>query len=207
MAEPLVVFGSGGHAKVVVEAVLARTPAREIILLDDDPDRHGRTVLGIAVHGGRDSFGRFGKAPTALGIGDNRARAAVLDWLRDAGHELETVIHPAAVVGRSVDIGSGAFVGAGAVIIADAQIGAGAIINTCASVDHDCLIGEAAHIGPGAHLCGGVRIGARVLVGVGASIRPGISVSDDVVLGAGSVVIRSITGPGTFVGNPARPLR
>lgn len=207
-ADTLVVIGSGGHSKVIVEAVRARTPGRPIILLDDESANHGRSVLGIDVSGGRERLSAGLKGvPVALGVGDNGSRSQVMDWLESNGHPLETVIHPAAIVGTTVSIGPGAFLAAGAIAIADARIGAGAIINTGASIDHDCDVGEAAHIAPGVRLCGNVRVGARTLIGVGSSVRPGVTIGADVILGAGSVIVRDLPGPGTFVGNPARLLR
>jgi sugar O-acyltransferase (sialic acid O-acetyltransferase NeuD family) len=207
MADRLVVFGCGGHAKVVIEAVLARTPNREIVILDDDPATHGGSVLDIRVAGGRELLSGFRGSPVVLAVGSNNARSKVMQWLGEQGHELETVIHPAAFVGSTANIAEGVFVSAGAIAIAEARIGRGAIINTAASVDHDCVVGDCAHIAPGVHLCGDVTIGARTLVGTGSVVRPGTSVCDDVILGAGAVVVRDITEPGTFVGNPARRLK
>ena len=204
MPDTIVVLGSGGHAKVVIDAVLARTPAREIIVLDDSAASFGKTILGIEVSGTWNDCSRFRSAGFVPAVGDNRARAELVDWLDQNGLRLETVIHPAACVAGSAVIGPGCFISAGAIVMAEARIGAGAILNTAATVDHDCTIGEAAHIAPGVHSCGNVRVGARTLVGVGSSIRPGIEVCDDVVLGAGSVVVRSISVPGTYAGNPAR---
>jgi len=206
--DTLVVFGSGGHSKVIVEAIRARTPNRRVAIIDDGPATNLRPVLGIAVSGGRDLLSRdFVGASVALALGDNRARSEVMEWLSSNGYSLETVVHPHAVIGATVDVGAGAFVAAGAVIIADARIGRGAIINTAASIDHDCEIGEAAHIAPGVHLCGNVNVGPRSLVGVGSCARPGVAIAADVTIGAGSVVVADITASGTFAGNPARPLR
>lgn len=208
MPDPLVVFGSGGHAKVIVEAVLARTPDRAILLIDDSPNATGHELLGIAVSGDRHRLSAsLKKSPVALAIGQNGARAELMEWLLANGHELETVVHPTAVVGATVKIGIGAFIAAGAILTADASIGPGAIVNTGATVDHDCEIGDAAHIAPGVNLCGNVRVGARTLVGVGSSVRPGITIGEDIRIGAGSVVINDLAGSGTFAGNPARRLR
>ena len=207
MPDRLIVFGSGGHAKVVVEAILARTPDREVVILDDSEEAKGRYVLGKEVIGGRGELDLLTGASIVPAIGNNKARAEFLSWLRERGCRIETVVHPAATVAPSVKIGDGAFVSAGAIVIAEARIGAGAIVNTAASVDHDCIVGEAAHVGPGVHLCGNVRIGARTLVGVGSSVRPGISICEDVLLGAGSVVVEDIEEAGTYAGSPARRLR
>jgi len=207
MAGELVVFGCGGHAKVVIEAVLAGDPKQIIHIVDDDPEAIGGSVLGIPVSGGRDWLGSNAiGASVALGIGGNRARLDVLDWLISQGREIETVIHPAAVVGATVDAGAGTFFSAGSIAIAEARIGRGAIINTGASVDHDCVIGDGAHIGPGVRLCGNVQVGARSLVGVGSAVRPGISIGADVIVGAGSAVVSDLADGATYCGCPARPL-
>lgn len=208
MTDPLVVFGSGGHAKVMVEAVLARTPDRRICILDDDAEAQGRSVLGLPIEGGRDWLARsLPGAPVALGLGVNSARAGLMEWLVREGRQLETVIHPAAIVSPSAAIGAGAFLAAGSIVIAEASIGRGAIVNTGASVDHDCRVGEAAHIAPGVRLCGGVTVGARTLIGVGSVVAPGVSVGADATVGAGSAVIRDLADGGRYAGCPARPIR
>jgi sugar O-acyltransferase (sialic acid O-acetyltransferase NeuD family) len=207
MGGELVVFGSGGHAKVLIEAVRARDPQRDIYVVDDRPDAVGRSVLGIAVAGTREWLAaNVAGARLALGIGDNRARLEILEWLVSQGRSLETVIHPSAIVGATVEVGVGAFFSAGAIAIAEAQIGRGVIINTGASVDHDCVIGDGVHIGPGVRLCGNVRVGARTLIGVGSAVRPGIKIGADVTVGAGSVVVSDLADGGTYCGCPARAL-
>src|SRR5207248_10415021 len=50
------------------------------------------------------------------------------------------------------------------------------------------------------------RIGNDVSIGTNATIMP-VMICDAVVIGAGSVVTKSITEPGIYVGNPARFLR
>jgi acetyltransferase-like isoleucine patch superfamily enzyme len=50
------------------------------------------------------------------------------------------------------------------------------------------------------------RIGNRVSIGSNATVLP-VTICDDVVIGAGAVVTRDISVSGTYVGNPARPLR
>jgi acetyltransferase-like isoleucine patch superfamily enzyme len=50
------------------------------------------------------------------------------------------------------------------------------------------------------------RIGNHVSIGSNATILP-VNICDHVVIGAGSVVTKSITKPGFYVGNPARFLK
>ncbi len=52
------------------------------------------------------------------------------------------------------------------------------------------------------------HIGCRVYIGSGARILGDITIADDVVIGANSVVVKSITEPGTtWAGNPARKIK
>ena len=62
-------------------------------------------------------------------------------------------------------------------------------------------------ISTGAMINGGCQIGNRCFVGSNSTIGQGVTVCDDVVIGAGAVVIKDITEPGTYVGNPCRKIK
>ncbi|MEA3015690.1 MAG: hypothetical protein QOI38_412 [Sphingomonadales bacterium] len=207
MAARLILFGSGGHAKVVLEAIRAVHPGCEIAILDDDPEAAGRDLLGETILGGREWMRHnWPDAAVVPAIGTNAARAALIDWLKGEGRLLAPVAHPSAIVSPSAAIGGGAFLAPGAIVNAETILGEGAIVNTGASVDHDCRIGAAAHVAPGAHLCGGVRVGARSLIGAGATVIPGVAVGADALVGAGSVLIADIADGARVAGCPARAL-
>jgi acetyltransferase-like isoleucine patch superfamily enzyme len=50
------------------------------------------------------------------------------------------------------------------------------------------------------------NIGNQVSIGSNATILP-VDICDRVVIGAGSVVTKSITKPGIYVGNPAKLIK
>jgi sugar O-acyltransferase (sialic acid O-acetyltransferase NeuD family) len=207
MAKRLILFGAGGHAKVVAEAWLAAHPDGEIAFLDDSADAAARTPLGHQVKGGRDWLeANWPEVPVAPAIGNNKARDLLIDTLRASGRQLATIVHPSAVVSPSARLGEGCFFSAGSIVNAEAELADGVILNTGASVDHDGRIGRCAHIAPGARLCGTVRVGARSLIGVGAAVIPGTEIGEDVVIGAGSVVIGPVPDGETWAGCPARPI-
>ena len=207
MDERLILFGAGGHAKVVLEAFLARCPNGEIAVLDDDPARAGASLLGHPVRGPREWLaGNWPGIAVMPAIGDNRRRDELIRDLKRLKRPLRTIIHPAAIVSPSARIGDACFLAAGAIVNAAAGLDDGAILNTGASIDHDCRIGRAAHVAPGARLCGTVRVGARALVGTGAAVIPGRSIGEDAVVGAGSAVVCDIPGGETWAGCPAKPL-
>jgi acetyltransferase EpsM len=203
----IVIFGAGGHAKVVLEAIRATQPNLLVTVLDDGQQPAGANLLGAPIVTGRDWLSaHWPDAQVALGIGNNAARQEIVDWLLTQARPLATVIHPAAVISPSARIGGGSFLAAGGVVNADAGIGEGVIINTGASVDHDCVVGSCAHIAPGARLCGGIRVGARALIGAGAVLIPGVSIGADAVVGAGSVVLNDVPAGSKVAGCPAEPI-
>ncbi|MGI8858451.1 MAG: acetyltransferase [Thermomicrobiales bacterium] len=201
----ILVLGAGGHGKVVAD-ILGCAGEPVLGFLDDDPATWGTTRLGLPVLGGIATYREHMPGGLVLGMGDSAARIAIVEHLGQHARGLwRNAIHPRAIVARSVRIGSGVAVMAGAVVNPDTVLGDHSVINTGATVDHDCIIGAYAHIGPGAHLAGGVRVGRAAFVGIGASVTQCLSIGDGAVVGAGSVVIDAVPAHVTVKGIPARP--
>jgi sugar O-acyltransferase (sialic acid O-acetyltransferase NeuD family) len=199
--DALLIFGAGGHGRVVAEA--AQAAGASIVLASDRSPVlcHGELLPGIALY--RPDDRAIAEAPALhVAIGHNEAREREAQAL--GLQRLRSVCHPAASISPFARVGAGSFVAAQAVVAPGAQLGLGVIVNHGAVVDHDCRIGDFTHIAPGAVLGGAVRIGARVLIGAGAVVLPGRSVVGGAVVGAGAVVCESIDLPGTWVGVPAR---
>jgi UDP-perosamine 4-acetyltransferase len=203
--EAVVVIGSGGHAKVVIELLRAEGKYKILgctglaetgFVLGDIPILGTDTVLpAVLAKGVKNAF---------VAIGDNRLRLRLLAQVSEMGFELINAVSPNAVVSPSATLGRGIAIMAGAVINAAAQIGDGAIINTNAGVDHDCRIGNGAHIGPGSALAGNVKVERESFLGIGTCVLPGVRIGNRVIIAAGSVVIRDIPDDVTAMGVPAR---
>jgi acetyltransferase EpsM len=205
----LLIWGAGGHGKVVLDCAIATHTSGDIAFIDDayrriGPEFCGHRVLGgiTALHGAV----RSGHSKVVVAIGDNRTRAACFDVAQLECPDAATIVHPAAVVSRSATIGAGTVVMPGAVINAGAEVGRNCIVNTCAVIEHDCVIGDHVHISPRAALGGGVTVGRFSHVGIGATVLPGASIGDGAVVGAGAVVLRFVAPEETVVGVPAHTL-
>lgn len=209
MPTPVLVYGAGGHAKVVAD-ILERCPQYTVLgFLDDRRDLWNSDFLGYTVLGGMRVLNR-NKASGAhllLAIGVAAVRRQLAHDLKRAGWSFAIAIHPSAQIGRDVVIGEGTVVMANAVINTGTRLGGHVIINTAATVDHDCTIEDFAHMSPGAHLGGGVHVREGAQVGIGASVIPGISIGRWSMVGAGATVIRNIPDNVIAVGTPARPLQ
>lgn len=196
----MILIGVGGHAKVVYEAMMACDfPASAIHLRANKAN----DFMGFPVMTPEYPEGTTTAAHIA--IGHNGVRARIGTHVIAQGGTLQTVIHPAAHISASADIGQGAFVACRAIIAAFTTLAKGAIVNHGAIVDHDCQIGAYTHIAPAAVLTGGVSIGKRVFVGANATILPGLDIGDDVVIGAGSVVTKSVASGSVWIGTACVP--
>lgn len=205
----VVVYGAGGHGKVVADAARSVRRYEVIGFIDDDPAKAGAIVVGLPVLGGGDWLrAEAVRTPigVALGIGPNAARRTVAERCEAWGGDLIVVVHRRAVVARSARLAAGVVVMAGAIVNPDAVLGRGAIVNTGAVVEHDLIVGEWAHISPNATTGGEARIGAFAHIGLGATVLPGVTVGDRAIVGGGAVVIRDVPEGATVAGVPARAL-
>ncbi len=199
----LLIFGAGGHGRVLVDAALLSHQWSTIVVSDRKlPEHQSELLPGIRLV---NIAAALAMNPSVhIAIGNNASRQKEADaW----GHDrLVSLLHPGAVVSVFSSMGAGCFVAAGAVVGPSAQVGMGVIINHGAVVDHDVQVGAFSHIAPNASLGGHVKLGQRVLIGSGAVVLPSIVIGDDVVVGAGSVVTGDLSERGVYAGIPARKI-
>lgn len=203
MEIPVVVYGCGGHGKVVLDILLA-AGVEVRGFLDGDRARHGQQVLGWRVLGDWEDMPP-GTA-LALGIGSNAIREKIFTQAQQRGIRVVNAIHPRATVSRFVSLAAGVVIMAGAVINPGTTLADGVCVNTGATVDHDCALAAFCQIWPGAHLAGNVTVGARAYVGTGAAVVPGVNIGADTLTGAGTAIIADLPAGIVAAGVPARVL-
>jgi sugar O-acyltransferase (sialic acid O-acetyltransferase NeuD family) len=203
MKDKLIIIGASGHGKVVADIAINIGKWKSIAFLDDDESI--KTCMGLDVIGKtNDAFTFTAEADFFVAIGNNAAREKMQHNLMEVGLNVVSLIHPCAVMGTDVHVGSGSVVMAGVVINSSSRIGEGCILNTGATIDHDNIIEDYVHISPGVNLAGTVIIGKGSWIGVGSVVSNNLNICSGSKIGAGAVVVKDITEPGTYVGVPAK---
>jgi sugar O-acyltransferase (sialic acid O-acetyltransferase NeuD family) len=201
MNRNLIVFGVGGHSKVVID--VANLVGCSISnFFDDNPLTHNIEFNGVKVLG---PIINFISGNAFVAIGENKKRKLIVEKVSNVSWQ--TLIHPSAIISKNVYIEEGSIIMAGAVIQPGTRIGKHCVINTGACIDHDCIIGDFVHIAPNATLAGGVIVGEGTLIGIGSSIIPNKTIGRWTNVGAGSLVINDQPDNCTTFGVPAKLIK
>ncbi len=201
----VVIFGAGGHAKVVIETCIG-TGFRPIVCLGES---RWTDLVGVRVEPETQAahWRARGVRHAFVAIGNNAVRECVAARVRELGFELCTIISQFSRVSPTARLGPGTVLMAGSIVQVEAEIGELGIVNTGASVDHECRLGRAVHVAPHATLCGNVVTGDRVWIGAGSTVIEGTTLADDVFIAAGSAVVRDVSQAKARCGGvPARLL-
>ena len=206
----MVVIGSGGHARVVIECL--QMAGREILFCTEiASELYGKTIDGTLIKGPDElildlDFSKVDLANGMGSIGEPILRQKVYERFSQQGYRFTSVVHPSATVAKSVKISDGVQIMACAVAQAGVVIGSNSIINTAATIDHDCQIGAHCHIAPRVAVSGQVVIGNRSHVGTGANVIQAIHIGENCVVGAGATVVKNLPDGTVAVGTPAKPI-
>jgi sugar O-acyltransferase (sialic acid O-acetyltransferase NeuD family) len=198
----LLIIGSGGHGKVVLDCV--RDQYNSITFMTNDI--HSTGISGypllyeqeVSVDYVLKNFDEL-----IVAIGNNNARLKISMGYASRGMKLATIIHEKAVISKYAKIGDGTVVVANAVINPFATVGKYCIINTGAIIEHDCRLKDGVHISPNAAMGSNVVIGEKTWVCLGSSIANNIKIGDNSVIGAGSVIIKDVPDNVLAAGVPA----
>ena len=130
----LVILGAGGHGRVAAD-IAGKNGYDSIAFLDDTKKTCGRyPVMGESAR-----FSEY-DCDFFVAIGNPQVRRRMQEMLLTAGKQVTTLIHPSAVIGEDVTLGTGTLVAAGAVI----NPGAGATVSNNLQICGSCMIGAGA---------------------------------------------------------------
>ncbi len=213
MGKRCVFLGGGGHASVLIDALRMRAMAIPHAVLDAEPAKWGKELLGVPIVGGDDLLPRViaqGVRYFAVGLGstgDTRHRQRLFNLGLEHHLEPLTIIHPSAICSRHAEVGPGCQLLPVCVINAGASLGSNVIVNSGAVVEHDCVLESHVHVATGARLASGARVGLGAHVGAGATVKQLVSIGARSIVGAGAVVVKDVPDEAVVIGVPARPMK
>lgn len=205
----LCIVGAGGFAREVLCCLIdaSKTPIDDIakiacfMVADEDYDT--KSIMGIDVI----SHSLFNPElyNVIVGVGDPVLRKKIVDSL-PSDTTFTTIIHPSAVISQWVEIGAGSIVTAGTIITCNVKIGRHAHLNLHTTIGHDCEIGDYFTTTPGTNISGNCKFGNGVYFGTNSAVRQGVEICNNVTIGMGGVVVKNISEPGIYIGNPVKKL-
>ena len=209
---PIVIVGSSGHAKVVID-IINKLNCYELLGLIDPFREVGENVLSVSILGSEDVLtdlcAKYQNLKIFVAIGDNFVRKTVAEKISLNFNKIEfvSIIHPSVQIGENVQIGKGVVIMPGVSINSDTKIDDFVIINTNSSIDHDCHLGNFCSIAPGVALGGDCKIGILSAVSIGTTIIHRIKIGSNVVIGAASLILKDCPNDSLIYGSPARYIR
>jgi len=119
----------------------------------------------------------------------NQNREVIYNRVIDLGFQIETYIHPDAIV-HSKDIGNGCIILPGAVVDPCCTIGNNTVIWSNVICAHHSVIGDNCWVASGSILSGEVKLGNNTFLGVSAVIVNKVIVGDYNIIGAGAMITK-----------------
>jgi sugar O-acyltransferase (sialic acid O-acetyltransferase NeuD family) len=212
MQESILIVGAAGHARVVADIVEKEGRYRIAGFIDRSLPA-GDRFLDYRILGAEkeipDLAARYGVCGGIIAVGDNWTRFQIAQRIRAVlpHFRFMCAVHPSAEIGLGAALGAGTVVMARAIVNPRCRVGELCIINTKASLGHDCLLADFACLLPDATVGGNVTIGRLSVVALGANVIQGIHIGEQSVIGAGSTVVRDIPPFVVAYGSPARIVR
>jgi acetyltransferase EpsM len=199
----VLIYGGGGHGKMVIDLLHALGTYRVAGILDDgmEPGAH---VMGVKILGNRDLLPALYQDGLRLavnavgGIGNIAVRIKIFHKLAEQGFAFPALAHPTAYIDPTAQLFPGSQVFVNAYLGSDVRLGFGCIVNTGAIISHDCRLGDYVNISPGAILAGEVVVEEGALIGMGVTVNLGVRVGRGARLG-NSAVIKSDVPAGSVV--------
>lgn len=210
--DKIIIIGSSGHAKVVVDAIEKQGKYKIVGFIDSFRKINSKT-LDIPVLGNekdlQNIIEKYHIKYAFIAIGDNTVRYKVSEKIKKIAPNLLfcSIIHPNTSIAKDTKIGDGTILMAGAVVNSSSVIGDFCILNTNSSLDHDSKMDNFSSLAPKVSTGGGCHIGNFSAISIGASLKHGITIGANSIIGANSLVLEDIKPNTVSYGTPAKKVR
>jgi sugar O-acyltransferase (sialic acid O-acetyltransferase NeuD family) len=194
---PLIIIGAGGGAKMCIDLINESVDYEVVGLLDDNLSI-GTIILGVPVIGDLNCIkhllsNNFENFVIAFGVLEKRNKRFILyNNLKELGCKFPNIIHKRAIVEKSVQLGEGNVILAGANVGSCVKLGNLNYINNNALISHDCKIMNNVHVAPGAVLASSINVESHVLIGMNTTLFYGIKIGESSTILNGLIINNDI---------------
>tara|TARA_Y100000389_G_scaffold203620_1_gene252721 strand:+ start:276 stop:929 length:654 start_codon:yes stop_codon:yes gene_type:complete len=213
MLKKLLIIGSGGHFKVVINEILKQKKyeIQEII----DIKNFGKKLkinnkLKKIINYKKFNWSKVNQNTFLfIAIGDNYLRKKIVSEIKKKNIKVKwgTVISRDAIIGKNVKIKPGSLVVSGSIINPGTIIGSHCVINTRSSIDHDNIFGDFSSSAPSVVTGGNVTVGELSFLGIRSTIINNIKIGSKTIIGANSLVNKNCLSNYTYYGSPAKKIK
>jgi sugar O-acyltransferase (sialic acid O-acetyltransferase NeuD family) len=210
--ENIIIIGSSGHAKIIID-IVERAGKFKIVGLLDRFRNAGEQTLGYPILGKEEDLPKLTKTHAVKGVfvavGDNYDRSKVAAHVREISPNLPfvSVIHPDSSIASNVSIGEGTVVMAGVTISPNASAGRFCVLSTNSNLAHDSVLEDFASLAPTVAMGGYCQIGQYSAIAIGAVLLNNIHIGEQSIIGAGALVNKPIKSFSVAYGTPAKVVR
>lgn len=190
---PVIIIGAGGGAKMCIDALRESKDFKVVGLLDDNVDL-GVKVLEVPVVGNLKSIDSLLEMTInnfiiAFGVLEKRKKRYELFLeLKEKGCIFPNIVHPHAIVEKSVLMGCGNVILAGANVGSSVVLGNLNYINNNSLISHDCHLMDNIHVAPSAVLASSIKIKSHVLIGMNSTLYYGIEIGESSTILNGLII-------------------
>jgi sugar O-acyltransferase (sialic acid O-acetyltransferase NeuD family) len=208
----VIIFGASGHGSVILDC-LEKEGKYNVIGFVDSYKKKGYRLNGYQVIGSEFNLpyliNRFNIVGGIVAIGDNWIRKLIVDRITKIVPNFNFIntIHPKAIIGKDVLVGSGNVIMPGAIVNANSILHDFCIINTNSSLGHDGIMESYSSLAPSVCSGGNLHLGQYSAVSLGVNIINGIEIGNHSVIGAGSLVVENFGDNIVAYGSPAKVVR
>jgi sugar O-acyltransferase (sialic acid O-acetyltransferase NeuD family) len=208
----VLIFGASGHGSVVLD-ILEKSEEFQPVGFLDSFIKKGTKKNGYRVLGSEFDLLHILQEHNVYGgivaVGDNWVRRRLVRLIQRLAPRFIFInaVHPTAILGENVSLGSGIAVMPGVIVNSNSAIGDHCILNTRSSVGHDGVLADFSSLAPGVCCGGNLNLGTGAAISLGGLVIENVCIGAWSVVGAGSLVLEEIPDNVVAYGSPARIIR